>query len=92
MIGSHGAASFVAPLAWSSRGPGCELRPASGPMARRDERTRRRCDWRGRLGMAIETCETVLAVVLVVGFLLIAHLAVVLDMTLSRRRRRARRR
>ncbi len=42
--------------------------------------------------MAIETCETVLAVVLVIGFLLIAHLAVVLDMTLSRRRRRARRR
>ena len=44
------------------------------------------------MGMAIETCETALAVVLVVGFLLIACLAVVLDMALSRRRRRARRR
>ena len=44
------------------------------------------------MGMAIETCETVLAVVLVVGFLLIAHLAVVLDMASYRRRRRARRR
>ena len=42
--------------------------------------------------MAIETCEMALAVVLVIGFLLIAHLAVVLDMALSRRRRRARRR
>ena len=44
------------------------------------------------MGTAIETCETALAVVLVVGFLLVAHLAVVLDMTLARRRRRARRR
>ena len=44
------------------------------------------------MGMGSEACETVLAVVLVVGFLLIAHLAVVLDMSLSRRRRRARRR
>ena len=44
------------------------------------------------MGMTSETCETALAVVLVVGFLLIAHLAVVLDMALARRRRRARRR
>ena len=44
------------------------------------------------MGMAIETCETALAVVLVVGFLLIAYLAVVLDMALYRQRRRARRR
>ena len=44
------------------------------------------------MGMGSEACETVLAVVLVVGFLLVAHLAVVLDMSLSRRRRRARRR
>jgi len=43
------------------------------------------------MGTAIETCETVLAVVLVVGFLLIARLAVVLDMALARRRRRGRR-
>ena len=44
------------------------------------------------MGTAIETCETALAVALVVGFLLIAHMAVMLDMALSRRRRRARRR
>ena len=44
------------------------------------------------MGTAIETCEAALAVALVVGFLLIAHLVVVLDMSLSRRRRRARRR
>ena len=42
--------------------------------------------------MAIETCETVLAVVLVIGFLLIAHLVMVVDMTLARRGRRGRRR
>ena len=34
----------------------------------------------------------VLAVVLVVGFLVVAHLAVLLDMARARRRRRARRR
>ena len=34
----------------------------------------------------------VLAVVLVVGFLAVAHLAVLLDMARARRRRRARRR
>ena len=39
-----------------------------------------------------ETCEMVLAVVLVVGFLAVAHLAVLLDMARARRRRRARRR
>jgi hypothetical protein len=39
-----------------------------------------------------ETCEMVLAVVLVVGFLLIAHLAVLVDMALARRGRRGRRR
>ena len=44
------------------------------------------------MGTAIETCETALAVALVVGFLLVAHLVVVLDMSQSRRRRRARRR
>ena len=44
------------------------------------------------MGMAIETCETALAVVLVVGFLLIVHLVVVLDIALSRWRGRARRR
>ena len=44
------------------------------------------------MGTAIETCETGLAVVLVVGFLLVAHLVMVLDMALARRRRRARRR
>ncbi len=44
------------------------------------------------MGTAIETCETALAVVLVVGFLLVVHLAVVLDMARARRRRRARRR
>ena len=44
------------------------------------------------MGTAIETCETALAVALVVGFLLIAHLVMVLDMGLSPRRRRARRR
>ena len=44
------------------------------------------------MGMGSEACETVLAVGLVVGFLLIAHLAMVVDMTLARRGRRGRRR
>ena len=44
------------------------------------------------MGTAIETCETALAVVLVVGFLLIAHLTAVLDMAPARRGRRGRRR
>ena len=44
------------------------------------------------MGTAIETCETALAAVLVVGFLLVAHLIMVLDMALAHRRRRARRR
>ena len=44
------------------------------------------------MGLAVEACETALAVVLVVGFLLIAYLTVALDMALARRGRRGRRR
>ena len=43
------------------------------------------------MGTAIETCGTALAVALVVGFLLIALVAVVLDMALARCERRGRR-